>query len=48
MHALGPSDQQQALHAGISLPPDDDVVVHRDAQPLARVDDLLRHFDVGS
>ena len=41
-------DQQQALHAGVSLAPDDDVVVHGDAQPLARLDDLLRHLDVGA
>ena len=39
-------DQQQALHAGVSLAPDDDVVVHGDAQPFARLDDLFRHLDV--
>lgn len=41
-------DQQQALHAGVSLTPDDDVVVHADAQPFARFDDLFRHLDIGA
>lgn len=41
-------NQQQALHAGISLAPDDDVVVHGNTQPLAGFDDFLRHLDVGA
>jgi len=27
---------------------DDDVVVHRDAEPLCDIDDRLRHLDVGA
>lgn len=41
-------NQQQALHAGVSFTPDDDVVVHADAQPFARFDDLFRHLDIGA
>lgn len=41
-------DQQQALHRGVALAADDDVVVHGDAERLRRVDDLLGHLDVGA
>ena len=32
----------------MAFAPDDDVVMHGDAQPLGRVDDFLRHLDVGA
>ena len=41
------SDQPQPLEAGVAVPADDDVVVDRDAEGLGRLDDGLRHVDVG-
>jgi hypothetical protein len=47
-HVSRDLDQQQALHAGMAFPPDDDVVMHCDVQPLGRDDDLLGHLDIGA
>lgn len=41
-------DQQQALHRGIALLADNDVIVDGDAERLGAVDDLLGHLDVGA
>lgn len=41
-------DQQQALHRGIALLADDDVIVDGDAKRLGAVDNLLGHLDVGA
>jgi hypothetical protein len=40
------SNQPQPLETRVSFLPDDDVVVHRDAERLRDLDDLLRHLDV--
>src|SRR5687768_4866756 len=43
-HRLRVSDQPQPLQAGMALAADDDVVVHRDAEGLCHLGDLLRHL----
>ena len=42
------SNQLQPLQTRMAVLPHDDVVVHRDAERLGDVDDLLRHLDVGA
>lgn len=42
------SDQQQALHAGMTLLADDDVIMNGDAERFGRLDDQLGHLDVGA
>jgi hypothetical protein len=39
-------NQPQSLQARMTIPADDDVVVHRNPERLRHVDDLQRHGDV--
>lgn len=41
-------NQPEPPEAGMAVAPDDDVVVHAYAERLGRVDDHLRHVDVGA
>jgi hypothetical protein len=41
------SDQPQALQTRMPVSADDEVVVHRDAERAADIDDRLGHLDVG-
>src|SRR4030088_74023 len=43
-----PLDQLHPLQARVPVLADDDVVVHRDAEGLGDVDDLLGHLHVGA
>jgi len=41
-------DQPQTLEAYMTIPAHNDVVVHRNAERLRHLDDLLRRIDVGA
>src|SRR5262245_17987562 len=45
---IPPSNQLEALEAGVALASDDDVVVDGDAQRPGGIDDLLGHVDIGA
>ena len=39
-------EQAQPAKTCMAIPPDDQMIMHRDAQRLGDIDDILRHLDV--